>query len=439
MWNCVKRTADDQARSGVWIKYKNFEMSERKKEMINVIGLGYIGLPTALMMASHGVEVVGTDYNRELVDTLKAGKSTFKEEGIDELFIAAAAAGIQFTEEYQKTDIYIVSVPTPYDKFSKKVDACYVLAAVKKVVEVCPKGAVIVIESTVSPGTIDKFVRPVVEESGFVTGQDIHLVHAPERIIPGNMVYELLHNNRTIGADNKAIGEKIKQLYASFCQGEIVVTDIRTAEMTKVVENTFRAVNIAFANELAKICRHDNMDVYEIIRICNMHPRVNILQPGPGVGGHCISVDPWFLVGDYPSLAKVIDESMKTNDGMPDFVLNRIYEIMKEHGMNDVSKVGLYGLTYKENVDDMRESPTLQMLDSMERHLCGSLVKVYDPFVKKDVVPNQYHDLDSFIEAVDLVVLLVGHNEIKRDMDKLQGKIILDTRKICEIEGAYHL
>lgn len=407
--------------------------------MVNVIGLGYIGLPTALMMASHGVEVIGTDYNKELVDTLNAGKTTFKEDGLDELFQNAVKAGIKFTTEYQNTDVYIVSVPTPYDKFSKKVDACYVVEAVKDVMKVCHKGATVVIESTVSPGTIDKFVRPVIEENGFTIGQDINLVHAPERIIPGNMVYELLHNNRTIGADDKAVGEKVKELYSSFCQGEIVVTDIRTAEMTKVVENTFRAVNIAFANELAKICRHDNMDVYEIIKICNMHPRVNILQPGPGVGGHCISVDPWFLVGDYPSLAKVIDESMKTNDGMPDFVLNRIYEIMKENKITDISKVGLYGLTYKENVDDMRESPTLQMLESMERHLCGDLVKVYDPFITKDIVPNQYHDLDKFINNVELVVLLVGHDEIKQNMDKLKGKIILDTRKICDLDGVYRL
>lgn len=407
--------------------------------MVNVIGLGYIGLPTALMMASHGVEVIGTDYNKELVDTLNAGKTTFKEDGLDELFQNAVKAGIKFTTEYQNTDVYIVSVQTPYDKFSKKVDACYVVEAVKDVMKVCHKGATVVIESTVSPGTIDKFVRPVIEENGFTIGQDINLVHAPERIIPGNMVYELLHNNRTIGADDKAVGEKVKELYSSFCQGEIVVTDIRTAEMTKVVENTFRAVNIAFANELAKICRHDNMDVYEIIKICNMHPRVNILQPGPGVGGHCISVDPWFLVGDYPSLAKVIDESMKTNDGMPDFVLNRIYEIMKENKITDISKVGLYGLTYKENVDDMRESPTLQMLESMERHLCGDLVKVYDPFITKDIVPNQYHDLDKFISDVELVVLLVGHDEIKQNMDKLKGKVILDTRKICDLEGTYRL
>ncbi len=406
--------------------------------MVNVIGLGYIGLPTALMLASHGVEVVGTDYNNELVSTLNAGKTTFKEDGLDELFQRAVDSGIHFTTEYQVTDTYIVSVPTPYDKFSKKVDPCYVVSAVKSVMEVCPKGATVVIESTVSPGTIDKYVRPVIEANGFTIGEDMHLVHAPERIIPGNMVYELLHNNRTIGADNKDIGEKIKALYASFCQGQIVVTDIRTAEMTKVVENTFRAVNIAFANELAKICRHDNMDVYEIIKICNMHPRVNILKPGPGVGGHCISVDPWFLVGDYPSLAKVIDESMKTNDGMPDFVLNRIYEIMKENGLTDISRVGLYGLTYKENVDDMRESPTLQLLESQERHLAPGL-KVYDPFIAKDVVKNQYHNLDEFLAAIDLVVIMVKHDEIKENADKLAGKVVLDCHNIIHKPGVYHI
>ncbi|OUO28891.1 nucleotide sugar dehydrogenase [Eubacterium sp. An3] len=406
--------------------------------MVNVIGLGYIGLPTALMMASHGVEVIGTDYNKKLVETLNAGETTFKEDGLDELFQNALNAGIKFTTEYQHTDTYIISVPTPYDKFSKKVDACYVVEAIKDMMDVCPKSATVVIESTVSPGTIDKYVRPVIEEKGFVIGEDINLVHAPERIIPGNMVYELFHNNRTIGADDKVVGEKVKELYASFCQGEIVVTDIRTAEMTKVVENTFRAVNIAFANELARICRHDNMDVYEIIRICNMHPRVNILQPGPGVGGHCISVDPWFLVGDYPSLAKVIDESMKTNDSQPDFVLNRIYEIMKEKGMSDVKRVGLYGLTYKENVDDMRESPTLQLLESQERHLATGL-KVYDPFVAKDVVANQYHNLDEFLDDIDMVVVMVKHDEIKENVDKLKDKVILDCHNIIGLPGVYHI
>lgn len=406
--------------------------------MVNIVGLGYIGLPTALMMAAHGVKVVGTDYNKKLVDTLNEGKTTFKENGIDELFAEAVKNGIKFTTEYQITETYIISVPTPYDKFSKKVDACYVMEAVENVLDVCPKGATVVIESTVSPGTIDKFVRPAIEAKGFKIGRDLHLVHAPERIIPGNMVYELLHNNRTIGADEQEIGEKIKRLYASFCQGEIVVTDIRTAEMTKVVENTFRAVNIAFANELAKICRHDNMDVYEIIKICNMHPRVNILQPGPGVGGHCISVDPWFLVGDYPSLAKVIDESMKTNDGMPDFVLNRIYEIMKEKGITDMGRVGLYGLTYKENVDDMRESPTLQLLASQRHHLAAPLL-CYDPFIKEDVVPNQVHDLDEFLSRCDVVVIMVKHDEIKNHVEKLKDKVVLDCQNIIDLQGVFHI
>lgn len=406
--------------------------------MVNVIGMGYIGLPTALMMASHGIEVVGTNHSQGKVDKLNSGKTTFKEEGLDELFQAALKSGIKFTTEYQVSDVYIVSVQTPYDKFTKKVDMQYVNAAIGDVLKVAPKGAIVVVESTVSPGSIDRYVRPYVTEKGFKIGEDIHLVHAPERIIPGNMIHELLYNNRTIGADDPEIGEKIKGLYASFCQGEIVVTDIKTAEMTKVVENTFRAVNIAFANELAKICRHDNMDVYEVIKICNMHPRVNILQPGPGVGGHCISVDPWFLVGDYPSLAKVIDESMRTNDSMPDFVLNRIYEIMQEKGMTDISRVGLYGLTYKENVDDMRESPTLQLLESQERHLATGL-KVYDPFIKDDVVPNQYHDLDEFLAAVDFVVIMVKHDEIKEKMEKLNGKVVLDCHNICNLPGTYKI
>lgn len=406
--------------------------------MVNVIGLGYIGLPTALMLASHGNLVIGSDFNEDLVASLNAGLITFQEDGLVELFQNALLNGIKFTTDYQTTDTYIISVPTPYDKFSKKVDACHVISAVRNVIKVCKKGASLVIESTISPGTIDKYIRPIINEAGLKIGEDINLVHAPERIIPGNMVYELKHNNRTIGADDRIIGEKIKKLYASFCQAEIVVTDIRTAEMTKVVENTFRAVNIAFANELTKICRHDELDVYEIIKICNMHPRVNILQPGPGVGGHCISVAPWFLVGDYPGLAKVIDESMKTNDSMPEFVLNRIYDIMQECKVTDISRVGLYGLTYKENVDDCRESPTLQLLENQARHLAPSL-KVYDPFIINDVVSNQYHNLDDFLIDVDLVVIMVGHNEIIKNKHKLYGKIVLDTRRVCDLPGIYHL
>lgn len=406
--------------------------------MVNVIGLGYIGLPTALMMASHGVKVVGTNHSQGKVDMLKSGKTTFKEKGLDELFQAALAGGIQFTTEYQVADVYIVSVQTSYDEFTKKVDMSYVNAAIGDVLKVAPKGAIVVVESTISPGSIDRYVRPYVESKGFKIGEDIHLVHAPERIIPGNMVYELLHNDRTIGADDPAIGEKVKELYASFCGGQIFVTDIKTAEMTKVIENTFRCVNIAFANELAKICRHDGMDVYEVIKICNMHPRVNILNPGPGVGGHCIPVAPWFLVGDYPSLTKVIGESLKVNASMPEYVLERITEIMEDKGIEDVSRVGLYGLTFKENVDDYRDSPTLQLLEAQRKHL-GQLLKVYDPYIEKDLVKNQFHDLDEFLDSVDLVVIMVKHNEIKENMDKLVGKVVLDCHNIIRLPGVYHI
>lgn len=397
---------------------------------INVIGLGYIGLPTALTLANAGFEVIGTDYNQDLVNTLNEGKVTFKEEGLEDLFAKALTKNIKFTNEYQNVEYYIVSVPTPYDKFSKKIDVKYVVGAVEEILKICEENATIIIESTVSPGTIEKFIKPIINKK-------INLVHAPERIIPGNMIYELKHNSRTIGADDKEIGEKVAEIYRKTTDGDVIVTDIKSAEMTKVVENTFRAVNIAFANELAKICSHDGMDVYEIIRICNMHPRVNILNPGPGVGGHCISVDPWFLVGDYPSLTKVIGESMKVNDSMPFFVLKRAYEIMQEKNITS-DRVGLYGLTYKENVDDYRESPTLQLLDAQKQHLAEPL-KVYDPFIENDIVDNQYHNLEQFLKDVDLVIIMVKHQEIIDNMNLLEGKTILDTQNICKLENVNRL
>ncbi len=406
--------------------------------MINVIGLGYIGLPTALMFAKSGVNVIGTDLSDKLVESLSKGKLTFEEEGLEDLFNAAIESGIRFTTEYQKTDTYIVAVPTPYVNSSKKLDPKYVIAAVNRVLDVCEKGAVIIIESTRSPGSIDKYVRPEIEKRGVVIGDDIHLVHAPERIIPGNMIYELEHNSRTVGADDHAIGEKVKELYSSFCKSEIVITDIRSAEMSKVVENTYRDVNIAFANELAKICRADNMDVYEIIRIANKHPRVNILQPGPGVGGHCISVDPWFLVGDYPDLTNLILTARKINDSMPTHVLGRIRDIMREHNITDISKIGIYGLAYKENVDDTRESPTLQLLEKMDEHLAFG-VKVYDPFIKERMVDHQFMNFDDFLNEIEILVIITAHDHIKNNLDLVKDKLILDTKNICNFDGVYKL
>lgn len=407
-------------------------------KIINVIGLGYIGLPTALMFAKAGHKVVGTDYNKELVDTLNQGILTFEEKGMEELFQEAQKKGISFQTDYVKTNCYIIAVPTPFLSKSKKIDPSYIIKATHSVLDVCEKGAMLILESTVSPGTMDHFVRPEIEKRGWVIGEDIHLVHAPERIIPGNMVYELENNSRTVGADDEQVGQRVADLYETFCKGEIVLTNIRSAEMSKVIENTYRDVNIAFANELAKLCRYDQMDVYEIIRIANKHPRVNILQPGPGVGGHCISVDPWFLVGDYPTMTNLIHAARDINDSMPSFVRKRILTIMKAQGISSFEKVGLYGLTYKENVDDVRESPTLQLLEVFHENM-NTGMKVYDPFVRENIVDGQVQSFEAFLEGLEMVVVLVGHDHIKGHIHELSACTVLDTKNVTGLAHAEKL
>lgn len=400
--------------------------------MINVIGLGYIGLPTALMIASSGNNVVGTDIDAERVKVLQDGTVPFEEKGMPELMEKAQSNNVVFSTEYQETDMYIITVPTPYDYYSKKIDPVYIEIAVESVLDKALDNAVIVVESTVSPGTIDKYVRPIIEEGQKREGKTFNLVHAPERILPGNMVHELQHNSRTIGCDDAGIGSQLKELYKTFCEAEITITDIRTAEMSKVVENTYRDINIAFANELAKISEFDNLNVHEIIRIANQHPRVDILNPGPGVGGHCISVDPWFLVGDYPELTGLIKTARGVNDSMPNFTLRRIREVMDETGITDISRVGLYGLTYKPNVDDTRESPTLQLLEQQRFHLAPEL-KVYDPEVTKfDITEKQYEKFDEFLKDIDIVVLMVGHDHIKENKELLNEKIVIDAQNIVQ-------
>ncbi|MCL2378042.1 MAG: nucleotide sugar dehydrogenase [Defluviitaleaceae bacterium] len=389
--------------------------------MVVVVGLGYIGLPTALIMACNGTKVIGVDKNPNIIETLINGEVTFQEDGLEELFQKANNAGITFQTQLAKSNMYIIAVPTPFDKTTKRIDTGYLTGAIREVLAVCEDGAIIVIESTVSPGTIDMHIRKE------VNGKNIRLVHAPERIIPGNMVTELVNNPRIIGADHVQAAQEVKKLYQTFCTAEIVITDIRSAEMSKVVENTFRDINIAFANELAKICRAGDMNVYEIIRIANMHPRVNILQPGPGVGGHCISVDPWFLVGDFPQLSLLIHEARKINDSMPVYVLERIQSIMSQNGITDISRIGFYGITYKEDVDDSRESPTLQLFNIVKTAL-GHEPKCYDPMLKDMLFSSQYESYESFLDDVDIVVIMVGHSHIRGNAQSLEGKIVLDTR-----------
>jgi nucleotide sugar dehydrogenase len=405
--------------------------------MINVVGLGYIGLPTALIFAASGEQVIGSDCNEQLVYKLQQGRLNIDEDGMENLY-EEALPNIKFSSMVVAADTYIVAVPTPYNKNSKKINPNLVIKAVEEILQVCPNNAVIVIESTVSPGTIDVFVRPIVNDAEQATKRKVHLVHAPERIIPGRMICELRKNARTIGADNPEIGLAVKNKYKAFCEGDIILTDIKTAEMTKVVENTYRDVNIAFANELSKICHVAGIDVHEVIEIANMHPRVSILSPGPGVGGHCIAVDPWFLVGDYPQLARLVLAARMVNESMPDFVMERMAAIMEENHIDDLSRVGIYGLSYKENIADTRESPSLQLLEKMKKHMAFG-VKVYDPYVINDIVENQYHVFEQFLAAVDFVVVMVAHDEVRASEQCLKGKIVLDCKNVFDAGTVYRL
>lgn len=402
-----------------------------------IVGLGYIGLPTLLMLGSYIEGVVGYDLNETIITSLNAGKLHFEEEGLIDVYNSAIKNGTCFTQSIPLAKTYIVAVPTPYDEKTKKIDAKFVINAVVDILTHAGNDTTIVIESTISPGTIDKVIYPIVQKMGFERNKNVFFAHAPERIIPGNMIFELKHNSRTIGVDDVEVGKKIKELYGSFCDGDIIITDIKSAEMSKVVENTFRDINIAFANELAKICSEDDLDVYEIIKIANHHPRVNILSPGPGVGGHCISVDPWFLVGYYPKLTKLIRAARDVNSEMPKFILKRILEIMKQNNIDSFSEVGLYGITYKENVDDTRESPTLQLLKFMDQKDC-SRIKLYDPYVD-ELKGYEISQKDTFYKSVKLVVILVSHNELEQDLDVLKSKIVFDTKNVLNGENVYKI
>jgi UDP-N-acetyl-D-mannosaminuronic acid dehydrogenase len=393
---------------------------------VNVIGLGYVGLPTALMLSASGVAVHGSDLNGDLIRRLSDGENTIDEDGFDDLFARARTNGIAFSTDCAESDIYIIAVPTPFVEETKKVDADYITEAIDNVLNVCGDSCVIVIESTVSPGTTKNRLRPFIDSNPKAAGKIITLAHAPERILPGNMIYELIHNSRVIGADDEDTGKLLTELYASFCEGKIVVTDIAVAEMSKVVENTYRDVNIAFANELLKLCDEAGMDAREVIRIANMHPRVDILSPGPGVGGHCIPVDPWFLVGDFPDMTDLISAARRENDSMPAYVEKRIREIMDAEGIADIGAVGLYGLAYKENIGDVRESPTIALIRCFETG--GGVPVSYDPHVETVVASGQTLDRDEFFTEAKLIVIMVYHKELLDCLPALAGKVILDTR-----------
>jgi UDP-N-acetyl-D-mannosaminuronic acid dehydrogenase len=402
-------------------------MNKNKKE-ICIIGLGYIGLPTAAMFASNGYKVIGVDINNEVIFALEKGEVIIEEPYLKNIVEQEVASGnLSASRVPKEADIFIIAVPTPLTK-DKKADMSFVKKATESIVSCLKKDNIVVLESTSPTGTINNLIVPILEKSGLKIGEELYVGYCPERVLPGQILFELVNNNRIIGGVNKKSAKKIAHLYQTFVKGEIYLTNTTTAEMCKVVENTYRDVNIAFVNELSKICENiEGLNVWEIIKLCNKHPRINIHQPGPGVGGHCLAVDPWFIVEKNPDLAQIIKLARETNDNMPQYIFDRIENLLKN--INGIKKITILGITYKANIDDIRESPIINLISILERH--HYKISVVDPYVKEF-----RYKVENIIEAADesdLLVLAVNHGDFKElDFDtltnKMRNKMVLDTR-----------
>ncbi|TXC90947.1 nucleotide sugar dehydrogenase [Metabacillus litoralis] len=402
---------------------------------ICTVGLGYIGLPTSIMFAKHDVEVVGVDVKPEVIDSLNAGKIHIEEPGLQEALEEVVAKGtFKAALQPEKADAFIVAVPTPNnDDEHKSCDLNYVLSAVKNIIPFLKQGNVLIVESTIGPRSMDDFVKPLVEEAGFEVGKDIFLVHCPERVLPGQIMHELIFNNRIVGGITSACTEAGAMVYSTFVQGEIIRTDAKTAEMSKLMENTFRDVNIALANELTKVCNELDINALDVIQMANKHPRVNLHTPGPGVGGHCLAVDPYFIVAKAPETAKLISLSREINVSMPHYVVENVNSLLENVNGKVVT---IFGLTYKGNVDDIRESPAMEILDLLKAE--GNYeIRAYDPHVEKDFVTG---DLEEAVHNSDLVLILTDHNEFRElDWEKLGAmstKQIFDTKNVVKNASA---
>lgn len=405
-----------------------------EKRRICILGLGYIGLPTAAMFATHGHNIVGVDIDTKVVEALNNGQVIIEEPYLDIMVQAAVSSGnLIARSEPVPADVFIIAVPTPITG-NKQADLNYVRAATQSIVPVLSKDNIVILESTSPTGTTEGIVCPILEQSGLKPGVDLYVAHSPERVLPGQILMELVNNNRIVGGINRESAELVRDLYRTFVRGEIFLTDAGTAEMCKMMENTFRDVNIALANELACLCEKMGLNAWEVITLCNKHPRVNLHQPGPGVGGHCLAVDPWFIVEQYPETAKLIRLAREINDSMPYHVKSRIDEILA--GVEGKKVVTILGLTYKADIDDLRESPILKLIQLLEQQE-DMEIRVMDPFAKR--VNHQVADLLAASRNSDLLVLAVNHTEYKHlDFTQLgqnmRTKNILDTRKFWNKE-----
>lgn len=402
------------------------------KKSICVIGIGYVGLPTAAMFASKGHKVIGYDLNKKAVDALNKGEIIIEEPGLGELVKQVVSEGnlVGKTECPVGCDVYIIAVPTPINE-DKTADMRFVESATRAIVPCVRKGAIVVLESTSPPRTVQDLMLPILKETGLELGEELLVAHSPERILPGKVIEELRTNSRIVGGINEKSSLEVKKVYESFVEGEIFITTSTTAEMCKLMENTFRDVNIALANELAKMSEELGVNCWDVIRMANQHPRVNILQPGPGVGGHCIALDPWFLV-EKSKNAKLIHQARINNDSMPEFVMNKIDKII---GGLKGKTVTLFGVTYKPNIDDVRESPVMHLMDMLKDN--GVNVKVCDPHAAEKVENN--YDIYDACDSTDIVVLGVNHDQFKtvnfsKMAERMENKVILDTRNFWDRE-----
>ncbi|MEA3440364.1 MAG: nucleotide sugar dehydrogenase [Chloroflexota bacterium] len=408
-------------------------------QKICVLGLGYIGLPTASTFATHGLEVIGVDVNTKVVETLKNGGLHIHEPGLRTLVRAALGSGnLRISDQPESADAFIIAVPTPF-LADKRADMSFVRAAAGAIAPYLTPGNLVVLESTSPPRTTVEMVAPILERSRLVAGEDFLLAYSPERVLPGQILRELIENARVIGGINETSALAGRDLYSTFVRGEIVLTDATTAEMVKLMENTYRDVNIAIANEFSRLADRFGVDVWEANRLANRHPRVEILNPGPGVGGHCIGVDPWFLVEAAPDITQLIQSARQVNDQQPEYVLELIRSALSDGdstGSLRGKRIVALGLSYKANVDDLRESPAIEIC----KHLvdAGALVSAYEPYKADLNIPGLKCEIsleDALINA-ELIVLLVPHTAlVTLDPHKLAG--ITPARTLVDVVNGW--
>lgn len=393
-----------------------------KFNSVCILGMGYIGLPTACMFTSNGINVIGVDIHPAIIDTINQGRIHIHEPGLAEAVNAAVAAGkLKALTAPQPADAFIIAVPTPFylddlgeynGQSYKKADMRAVASAARSILPVLRKGNLVMLESTSPPRTTIDLVQPILEESGLKAGVDFFLAYSPERVLPGHILRELVENDRVIGGINPISAQAGADLYASFVTGPIHQTDSTTAEMVKLMENTYRDVNIAIANEFSRLAERFGVDVWEAIQLSSLHPRVKILSPGPGVGGHCISVDPWFFVETAPDISQLIAQARQVNDSQPHFVVEKIKRILG--GSLAGKQIAALGLAFKPDVDDLRESPAVEVAQMLARE--GAIVRSFEPYKPAAVLPEvtSVPTLEAAITTADLILLLVKHSEFSQ-------------------------